>query len=448
MLLSSSIWRIGIISFLLLMLTACAPDFSEQIDIEKERVNHRLQELGRQLNTKALRYSVLVEQYAKVVAAEKPRLAPLAKLLAKEGNTTGRLYRSLQDRLHRIQSKTETRTQLDNSLNELDNIWEASAPKTFNNSLIDIVNTLADLSGGKLSRVLIPDQKQLPPNIAGSYLIGNPTYGHWATTPTGNSQWNWNNNYAGLFDVADDVLDYKYRKKYKSKKVGFNSWYEKQNYSYYNDYGRKKYAPKSDRQRFQKNYSRLKQRAQQKGKALPKPVKNYLPQQKRDSSYAKLSGKSRTSSGDFVSSTRKDYSQRSSTPSRTQTKDYAAPPKRVSTYASTAPPSTKANTSTNSQSRDYTTSKNSSASQNKDYTTAQKRSSTYSSSSANNTTKKNNYNRTASKKTSTKKSYSTPSKRISSNYRKTSNRSSSYSAFSSSSRSSSRSSRSSGGRGK
>lgn len=456
MLLSSSIWRIGIISFLLLLLTACAPDFSEQIGIEKERVNHRLQELGRQLDNKALRYSVLTDNYAAVVAREKPRLAPLAKLLAKEGHTTGRLYRGLQDRLYAIQSKPETRTQLDNSLDELDNIWEASSPSTFNNSLIDIVNTLADLSGGKLPRVLIPNQQQSPPHLAGSYLIGNPNYGRWATSPTGNSQWNWNNNYAPLFDVADDVLEYKYRKKYKSRKVGFNSWYEKQHYSYYNDYGRKKYAPKSDRKRFQKNYTRLKQRAQQKGKALPKPVKSYLPQQKRTSSYAQLSGKDRSNNASVNSTRKKDYTQRSPTTRSTQTKDYTAPPKRVSTYASTAPPAKTPTSSNSSQSKDYSTQKRNSSNvtQTKDYTTTQKRSSTYAASSGGNTAKKNDYSRTAivrtvSNKKPAKKSYSTPSKRISSNYRKTANSRSSRSAFSSSSRSSSRSSRRSGGsRGK
>ena len=109
----------------------------------------------------------------------------------------------------------------------------------FNDSLIDVINVLADLSNGKLPRMKISQTEGKSAQGAGSHLVGNPRYGNWRRNSSGQSFWVFYGQYAMMRSLFFRPGPYYY-----------SSWYRGRGWSYYGDVGRNYYGGRADASRW------------------------------------------------------------------------------------------------------------------------------------------------------------------------------------------------------
>lgn len=235
--------------------------------------------LGGYIRQGRIRNAVLIQQYARVVAANRPDVAKLTKELAKEGTIRGLSYKSLYDRLAKVNKNPKDEKEADQTADELQRIEAAADWSVYNDSLIDVVNVLADLSKGQLPRLHIPKSEARPKEGAGSYMVGNPRYGSWRRDSSGQSLWAWYGQYALFSHMFMGPRPYYY-----------GSWYGGRSWSYYGDVGRHYYGSRSDTNRWN--------RASQTYRGTARPQKSYgnLRSQRRLSTYGRTSARAPGSS--------------------------------------------------------------------------------------------------------------------------------------------------------
>lgn len=286
-----------ILSFAAASLSACGPSPQELVDQQVKQVQSRVALLGKQLADGRLRNANMVRQYALYIMQNQPDVKEIAEQLGAEGTVRGLAYNSLNDRLKNVDKKPKDDKAADKALDELLRIGAAADPSVFDDSLIDVVNVLADMSNGKLPRLNTPRDQQRPKDGAGSHLVGNPRYGHWQTDSTGNSFWVWYGRYALFRDVFWGPSRYYY-----------HDWYPRRGWSYYGDVGRHYYGTRSDSSRWdraaktypnappRKTYGPLRseRRLSTYGRASARTPGSSL---KRASSYASSSRSSRSRGG-------------------------------------------------------------------------------------------------------------------------------------------------------
>jgi len=271
----------------LLLLQGCSNRYAEDINERHGAVKRRLVDLGQDIDSGRVANALLVKIYARQLMDKKPELKEVAQALGKDATTSGPIYQGLLNRLKLINLKPSNKQQYLPAFTELESLWAAADSVVYNDSLIDIVNTMADLSGGELSRINIPKSagsSAAAGTVPGSYLVGNPNYGGWQTNSSGGSFWAWYGKYA-LFSTMLRSF---------GGPIYYNSWYSRPHYSYYNDYGRNTYGSYSDRRSWNEGSKRL----ASKGIKTPKP-KSYgsVAGQKRVSTYASMRSKSAASLG-------------------------------------------------------------------------------------------------------------------------------------------------------
>jgi hypothetical protein len=270
---------------LLLLLAGCTNEYTADLQQNKQIVSSKLEALGQQLDARQLSNSRLIETYAEKLSAAKPELRSVTELLAKDATSNGTLYKSLQSRLAAVPDEVENRNQFIPAFEELQSLNAATDPAIFNDSLLDQVNTLADLSEGELPRVSIPQDEDVSSvkgggHVAGSYLVGNPAYGQWKTDSGGSSFW----EFYGQYRLFSDLF---LGRDYYRGPIHYDDWYGgRPRYSYYNDYARSTYGTRSDR-------NAAKQRNQamaKKGISPAKPKKTYgsVQGRKRVSTYTSM----------------------------------------------------------------------------------------------------------------------------------------------------------------
>jgi len=265
------------------LIQGCGNRYPAEVQKQSAEVSQRLISLKRQLDTGRLTNANIAKQYANQLESLNPDLSSVAQSLKNDVTSKGILFENLASRLAAVNPEPQTETEYALALEELNNISVAADPILFNESLIDIVNTLADLSAGALPRINIPKSSldQNTPGssqrVPGSYLVGNPNYGSWQTNSSGNQFWGWYGKYAFFSSLFMPGYGY-------GSRIGFNSWYGRPRYSYYNDYGRDAYGTSRDRTRWSKNTNDLKNR----GINIKKPKKDYrsVNAKRRSSTYA------------------------------------------------------------------------------------------------------------------------------------------------------------------
>lgn len=292
----SAIWLL-MLALMMSLLAGCSNEYLEDIEKRYPATEKRIKALAPQLDGGKLTNALLVRTYSKQLIEQKPELREAAELLAKEATTKGGLYTNLSERLTRVNRKPENRNDYLPAFEELEALWAASDPVVFNDALLDVVNTLADLSGGKLERINIPNsakanqlegkQGQVPM----SYMVGNPAYGNWKTDSSGKSFWEWYGQYRLISDVVGGIGGGRYH--YGS--VYYDDWYSRPRYSYYHDYGRSAYGSVRDRSSWSSQGA--------KRYASVKPQKSYasVAGQKRVSTYSTMRSSNRSSGGKLVS---------------------------------------------------------------------------------------------------------------------------------------------------
>ena len=230
---------LGVVLLSTILLSACGESPQELVEQQYHRVAQQVTTLGRYIAEGRIRNANLIKRYGRFVARERTDLKDLTDELAKEGTTRGLAYTSLTSRLAKVNRKPKDEKEADAALEELIRIEAASDWSVYNDSLIDVVNVLADLSNGKLARLHIPKNEAKPKEGAGSYLVGNPRYGEWRRDSSGQSFWAWYGQYALFRSLFFGPSVYYY-----------GSWYPGRTWSYYGDVGRHYYGTRSDTSRW------------------------------------------------------------------------------------------------------------------------------------------------------------------------------------------------------
>ena len=279
----SSRWGFLLLLFSLCLIQGCGNRYPAEVQKQIAEVSQRLTGLKKQLDSGRLTNANIAKQYANQLESLNPDLSNVAQSLKNDVTSRGILFENLSSRLADVNSEPQTETEYAVALDELNKFAVATDPIVFNESLIDIVNTLADLSAGTLPRINIPKSNpdQNTPGssqrVAGSYLVGNPNYGSWQTDRSGNQFWGWYGKYAFFSSLFMPGYGY-------GSRIGFNSWYGQPRYSYYNDYGRDTYGTSRDKKSWSRKANDLKSR----GIKTPKPKKDYrsVNAKRRSSTYA------------------------------------------------------------------------------------------------------------------------------------------------------------------
>ena len=233
-------------------LAGCSSDGGVRVRVEAalERLDGAVARLGEDLDANRIRNAQLIKEYAAKVAAQKPDIRDLTRVLAREATREGTLYTGLTRRLQDVRgllpaegAEPQAYAQVADEINSL---AAATASDEFDRALADPLNVLADLSDGQLPRVdSVSASASRSANAAtdfgpGSQLVGNPNYGHWQSGSGGTSFWVW----YGQFALMRDLIG--------GPRIGYGAWAGGRDYSYYHDYGRRNYtSPSARRQQTQ-----------------------------------------------------------------------------------------------------------------------------------------------------------------------------------------------------
>lgn len=265
----------------LLLLVGCGDPIKEQALQQIPLTEQRVQQLGDALTSGQVRNANLINQYADIVAKQKPNLVPLINEFRKDASVQGPMYLALLDRVNTAKNQPQMFSSSQDLYDELRNIYQAADPVLYSDALSDPLNVLADMSDGQLVRVnaLSKAQSQQANNAqdfgTGEQLIGNPSYGHWQTGSNGMSFWAW----YGMYSMMGDLF---------GRRTYYSDWGRSRNYSYYNDYGRTRYSSPSQLKKQTDLDTRTKKSFASRGQKFSSPYS------KNRAGSSSLSGKSKT----------------------------------------------------------------------------------------------------------------------------------------------------------
>nr|VFJ87519.1 MAG: hypothetical protein BECKLFY1418B_GA0070995_100724 [Candidatus Kentron sp. LFY] len=285
---------IVLLALFLVGLPGCSNQYADEAANKAAGVERQLTELGKKIGSDSLVNVRIIKNYADRLTRQQPALGDIATQLRLDGTTKGPLYQGLRKRLSKVNRTPGNKQEFAKAYQELNALEAGSDPVVYNDALLDVVNTLADLSQGKLPRINVPGSAEAAAvkggQVPGSYLVGNPEYGQWKTDSSGHSFWEWYGMYRMFTDVAG-LMGGGFGGGFHRGPVYHDAWYGRPRYSFYHDAGRGAYGSRADRDTWRNGRDRL---ARQ-GIRTPRP-KNYgsVAGRKRTSTYA--SHRARTSS--------------------------------------------------------------------------------------------------------------------------------------------------------
>nr|VFK28937.1 MAG: hypothetical protein BECKMB1821I_GA0114274_100792 [Candidatus Kentron sp. MB] len=269
-------------------LAGCSNQYAQKAAKKAEAVEGQLAELGKQIDAGALVNTRIIKTYADQLASRKPAFQEIATQLRLDATTKGPLYRGLRQRLEKVNRNPRNKKGFAVAFQELNALEAGSDPLVYNDALLDVVNTLADLSQGKLPRINVPPNAKTAAvkgdgdQVPGSYLVGNPAYGEWKTDSSGKSFWEWYGMYRMFTDVAG-LVGSGFGGGFYRGPIYHDNWYGKPRYSFYHDSGRNAYGSHADRNTWRKGREHLTRQG-----IKPSKPKNYgsVATRKRVSTYA------------------------------------------------------------------------------------------------------------------------------------------------------------------
>ena len=265
--------------FAVLLLSGCGNRFEEQLREASEGVQTNLAYLKNQLDSQQLTNALLIEKYVDALVQQQPDYADIGNLLAKEATSKGKAFSALNRRLAAVDLvPTDAETAAYN-LQELKLINAATDVYEFNNTLADVVNTLASLSDGELAVIDVPASQRTTAQQANA-LVGNPAYGNWRQGSDGRSFWAW----YGMYSMFSNVF---------GRRTYYDSWSSRPHYSYYGNYGRNRWGSNNDVNR---NYGLSRRHPSRYNKPSTATKTRYATAARRSSSYGGAPSKSSTSS--------------------------------------------------------------------------------------------------------------------------------------------------------
>jgi len=300
----------------LLFLSACSDPEFEKASSSLKAAEADLGNLEAALNPSNISQSAItlpnlryLKQYAAAVRRINPQMSELVSTLEAEGTNKGGSYLFLRQRLNTAQALFDTdaersRNAAISASTEAIAVSLAAKPDAFNDSLIDVINVLADMSKGELPKFKFgeTEDKSMPPT---QHLVGNPRYGSW-NSGSGGSFWAWYGQYRLFSDVLGWRSGYRYNQDY---------WYRSRSGSYYGDVGRHYYGTNANNNSWRK--AGLKQPSIKSNKASPAAVKSFK-STKRLSTYAPRTKQApRAMAKTYAAKNVSSYSNARSSPSRT-----------------------------------------------------------------------------------------------------------------------------------
>ncbi|OUR80731.1 hypothetical protein A9Q83_00365 [Alphaproteobacteria bacterium 46_93_T64] len=227
----------------LLLISGCTdPEFEKaNVSLQKAEVDLKNLEVALSGARASSSLSLLpnliyLKQYASAVRRINPSMEELIATLEQEGSVKGGSYQFLKKRYENtaysfLNDGESSRAVAMATTAEATAVSQAAKPVVFNDSLIDVINVLADMSKGELPKLKFGETKDktMPPT---QHLVGNPRYGGWGHG-SGGSLWVWYGQYRLFSDVLGWGRGYRYNQ---------DSWYRSRSGSYYGDIGRHYYG--------------------------------------------------------------------------------------------------------------------------------------------------------------------------------------------------------------
>ena len=231
--------RASVLLILVFALVSCGESARDQLVQEHQRVNDKIVALGEMLDRGEIRNTSMIRYYADAVARKKPDLAALTGELSKEARREGFAYKHLATRLNQVELNPSNDVAMDHAFEEVARLDAASDPDVFNDSLVDIINVLADLSEGELARLNYDPTAERRKEGAGVYLVGNPAYGRWERHSSGSSFWAFYGQYALMRHLI-----------FRPGPYAYGTWYGSRPWTYYGGVGRNYYGTAEDTRRW------------------------------------------------------------------------------------------------------------------------------------------------------------------------------------------------------
>jgi hypothetical protein len=261
------------------LLSGCSNRFEEQLRVSHKEVSTRLSYLKSQLDEGKLTNGLLINKYANALTQQKPDYADITSLLKQEATSQGNAYTALTKRLANISLEPRDEESAVLALQELQLINTAADPYEFNNSLADVVNTLASLSDGQLAVINVPASQRASAQ-QNNALVGNPAYGSWRQNSNGTSFWAW----YGMYSMFSNVFG--------MNRYSYGAWSSRPHYSYYGNYGRNRWGSSQDVNR---NYNLSQRHPSRYNKPSSATKSRYATTSNRSSRYGSSSSKSSSS---------------------------------------------------------------------------------------------------------------------------------------------------------
>lgn len=286
--------KIVFLGLLLLLLSGCGNRYEEQLRQAHQNTSNDISYLKSQIDSRQLTNALLIEKYAQSLIQQKPDYRDIVSLLKKESTSEGKSFKALEKRLASVKLVPSSQQQASQSLMELRLISTAADPLEYNNSLVDVVNTLASMSDGQLSVINVPSSQKASSQQSNA-LVGNPSYGQWSSGSGGRSFWEW----YGMYSMFSNVLG--------GGRHYYDSWSSRPHYSYYNNYGRNRWGSNSD---VSKNYNLSRKNPSRYNRASSATKQRYAKTASRSSSFGssksgyKSSGSSSSRYSSYGSSSR------------------------------------------------------------------------------------------------------------------------------------------------
>jgi len=280
----------------IMLLSACGPNYDAILVQQLETAKSQLESRKNDLSNGSMLNAEMLKSYVSRVREIRPDMASAINILSKEATPTGRIYSDLTERYNKIKSSSKDAEKL---IPEVDSLIKASSYDFFNDSLVDPLNVLADLSEKQLPRIsVMSKEREAEYNAAKSYgtgeqLVGNPSYGSWQGSG-GTSFWEW----YGMYAMFSNVMG--------GGRIGYNDWNRNRPYSHYQDriVDRYDYGHKRDKQSTYRKSAKYKSTSGRKTSSFSRGggVAKAQPRATRTAS------SSRSSSGNYSGNLRKSSS--------------------------------------------------------------------------------------------------------------------------------------------
>ncbi len=246
-----------------------------------------------------------LRQYADILRRSNPEMTDLIATLEAEGTVKGGNFSLIRRRLDQVEVRfaEEAKKSRASAVEvgvEASSISGAADVQVFNDSLVDVVNVLADMSKGKLPKLAFAETKDIsmPPT---QHLVGNPAYGQWSS----GGFWQWYGQYRLFSDVLGWGSGYRYNQ---------DRWYRSRSASYYGDVGRHYYG--TDRNNRSWSSAGNRQPSVASNKAPAATVKKFKSSNRLSNYAPKTSGAPKSIKSNYSSKRVSSYSNSRSSPSR------------------------------------------------------------------------------------------------------------------------------------